>query len=237
MFQQNRNLLGHIPLHHFAPRAALRLAVERVIARAFRHRAAEYIVQTPTMARELQRWHGGQPSIRVLPFADPACASAAAERNWDFVYVADGSAHKNHRRLLQAWVLLAQQGLRPRLALTLGVHDHSLIAEVDALCHDTGIEVRNQGVVTHDQVPALYKASRALIYPSLGESFGLPLLEARQVGLPILAAELDYVATCANPYRASTRCRPYRSRVQCAAFSNSPSPSSQYKALRHFGPR
>jgi glycosyltransferase involved in cell wall biosynthesis len=38
-----------------------------------------------------------------------------------------------------------------------------------------------------------------LIYPSLFESFGLPLLEARQAGLPIIAAELDYVRDIVEP--------------------------------------
>jgi glycosyltransferase involved in cell wall biosynthesis len=199
VFQQNRIHLGLMPLHNFGPRTALRLALERVIARAFRHHAADYIVQTPTMARELQRWHGGRPSIRVLPFADPVCVPATAEPSWDFVYVADGVVHKNHQRLLQAWVLLAQQGLRPRLALTLGARDQALIDQVDELRRSTGVEVDNHGVITHEQVLALYGRSRALIYPSLGESFGLPLLEARQVGLPILAAELDYVRDVCEP--------------------------------------
>lgn len=230
VFHQNRIHLGLMPLRHFAPRIALRLAVERVIARAFRHHAAEYIVQTPTMARELQRWHGGQPSIRVLPFADAACAPAVAGRSWDFVYVADGSAHKNHRRLLQAWALLAQQGLRPRLALTLGARDHSLIDEVDALRRVTGIEVHNQGVMTHEHVLALYEASRALIYPSLGESFGLPLLEARQVGLPILAAELDYVRDVCEPVQSFDPLSPISIARAVRRFLEQPEPVLQMQS-------
>ena len=41
--------------------------------------------------------------------------------------------------------------------------------------------------------------SRALIYPSTLESFGLPLIEARDAGLPILASELDYVRDTVDP--------------------------------------
>ena len=33
----------------------------------------------------------------------------------------------------------------------------------------------------------------AIIYPSLGESFGLPLLEARLLNKPVIAADLSYV--------------------------------------------
>ena len=45
----------------------------------------------------------------------------------------------------------------------------------------------------------LYKNSRALIYPSTLESFGLPLLEAATCGLPVLASELDYVRDIVSP--------------------------------------
>jgi hypothetical protein len=203
VFQQNRNYLGLTPLRQFAPRTALRLAFERLVSRVFRGHADEYIVQTPTMARALSAWHGGEPVIRVLPFAGPAPAPAPAQAvavpAWDFVYVSDGEAHKNHRRLFQAWGLLAAQGIRPRLALTLGPRDKALADEADALRESTGAEVHNLGHVSHAKVLALYAAARALIFPSLGESFGLPLIEARQLGLPILASELDFVRDVCEP--------------------------------------
>jgi glycosyltransferase involved in cell wall biosynthesis len=37
------------------------------------------------------------------------------------------------------------------------------------------------------------------LFPSLGESFGLPLIEAQAMGLPILAAELDFVRDVCAP--------------------------------------
>ena len=49
------------------------------------------------------------------------------------------------------------------------------------------------------EIEALYKKSRAVVYPSTLESFGLPLIEARQAGLPIVAAELDYVRDVVEP--------------------------------------
>ena len=39
----------------------------------------------------------------------------------------------------------------------------------------------------------------ALIYPSKIESFGLPLIEADAMNLPIIAAELDYVRDICSP--------------------------------------
>lgn len=204
VFQQNRNFLGHIPLSNFSMRTATRLAVERLISWQFRHRVDEYVVQTQSMARDLIRWYGnrGKPAVRTIPFMEalpefPKESTIAPD--WDFVYVADGETHKNHRCLLEAWRVLAQQGLRPKLALTLGARDGALEQFIAALRAECGAEVHNLGQMPHEQVIGLYRRTRALIFPSLGESFGLPLIEAQQLGVPIVASELDYVRDVCEP--------------------------------------
>jgi glycosyltransferase involved in cell wall biosynthesis len=55
------------------------------------------------------------------------------------------------------------------------------------------------GFLPHHELIELYSSVRYLIYPSLYESFGIPLLEAKQAGLSIVAAELDYVRDSINP--------------------------------------
>ncbi len=45
------------------------------------------------------------------------------------------------------------------------------------------------GNVSDADLPSLYAASRAFIYPSLYEGFGLPVLEAMACGTPVIAAE------------------------------------------------
>jgi glycosyltransferase involved in cell wall biosynthesis len=209
VFQQNRNYLGLTPLSAFAWRTALRLAFERTASRLFKGRVALYIVQTPTMARELTRWLGGpapQPAasaVAVQAFVDVLPAQACLRRQpmatWDFVYVSDGEAHKNHRRLFEAWQLLASTGLRPRLALTLGERDQGLAREAALLHERAGLQIHNLGHLPRDQVLALYGQARALIFPSTSESFGLPLVEAHQLGLPVLAPERDYVRDVCIP--------------------------------------
>jgi glycosyltransferase involved in cell wall biosynthesis len=44
-----------------------------------------------------------------------------------------------------------------------------------------------------------YREAGALIYPSTMESLGLPLLEARAAGLPVIASERDYVRDLVVP--------------------------------------
>src|SRR6185295_12536495 len=44
------------------------------------------------------------------------------------------------------------------------------------------------GSVSEDRVHALYRGALALVYPSLYEGFGLPLVEAMASGTPVLAS-------------------------------------------------
>jgi len=204
LFQQNRNYLGQVPLAAFGWKTRQRLRFEQAISRWLRHRVARYWVQTPSMARAVQAWYGLTPAdIRVLPFAPPAPPPAVpAVPRWDFVYVADGEAHKNHRLLVEAWRLLAEQGLRPSLALTLSTRDTALADWVQAQAQAHGLAIINLGPLPHAEVLALYAQARALVFPSRGESFGLPLIEARQAGLPILAGEMDFVRDVCTPVQA-----------------------------------
>ena len=43
------------------------------------------------------------------------------------------------------------------------------------------------------------KSSNALIFPSYFESFGLPLLEAKNLNIDIVASEKDYVRDMVDP--------------------------------------
>jgi glycosyltransferase involved in cell wall biosynthesis len=55
------------------------------------------------------------------------------------------------------------------------------------------VSVRNVvflGHVPASNVPALYSGSDALIYPSLYEGFGLPVLEAYKLGVPVLTSNV-----------------------------------------------
>lgn len=207
IFQQNRNYLKLNPLSQFAWKTRIRISFERFVSRAFRYRATEYIVQTPSMQRALTQWYGndpsrGKPVIRVLPFMDDLVLERSVVNpppTWDFVYVSDGEAHKNHRTLLAAWRLLAAEGLRPSLALTLGVRDGALVQEIEQACAVGGLSILNLGQLPRDAVMDVYRSARALIFPSVSESFGLPLIEATLAGLPILAPELDYVRDVCSP--------------------------------------
>ncbi|MCH8149869.1 MAG: glycosyltransferase [Planctomycetes bacterium] len=207
-FVQNANLVGLIPPAFLGLRLRLRCFVERAIAHLGKRRVARYVVQTPTMREALLRWYGpGAPEVLVEPFLDleklqAVCAAALAPqgRRWDFIYVSDGPPHKNHRRLFQAWRLLAEQGEFPRLALTLHPErDTALRAELSVMVQRHGLRIEDLGQMAHGELLKTYHQAGALLFPSFAESFGIPLIEAAAAGLPILAPELDYVRDVCDP--------------------------------------
>lgn len=208
VFVQNRYLIDDVKLGEFPLGVRLRLSVERFWFSMKLSNASECIVQTPTMKRLLEINTGGQVPVRILPFvAEPngyvrsLLQRDAQNRNdYDFVYVASGEPHKNHRRLIEAWCLLAEQGSFPSLCLTLDEGRFAGVCrEIDLMRQRYGLKVVNVGSLSHQEVLQLYRKADAAIYPSTFESFGLPLIEARQAGLPVLASELDYVRDVIDP--------------------------------------
>lgn len=208
VFVQNRYLVDDVKLNEFPLRVRLRLGMERLWLSKKMSNANEFIVQTPTMKRLLEIKTQGRVPVRVLPFTAVSSGYAHSlpqaqvqnENNHDFVYVASGEPHKNHRRLIEAWSLLAEEGLFPSLCLTLDEARFArLCREIEAMRQRYGLKLKNAGELSHQDVLALYGKAGAAIYPSTFESFGLPLIEARQAGLPVLASELDYVRDVFDP--------------------------------------
>ena len=54
-------------------------------------------------------------------------------------------------------------------------------------------------MVNSSDMAGILKSSTALIYPSKIESFGMPLIEAQILNIPVIASELDYVRDIVVP--------------------------------------
>lgn len=59
------------------------------------------------------------------------------------------------------------------------------------------------GTIPYEQVCTMYRSCDALVFPSYIETFGLPLIEAAMVGLPILAADLPYAREVLDGYEGA----------------------------------
>jgi hypothetical protein len=105
-------------------------------------------------------------------------------------YPANMWPHKNHLMLILALHRL-RQAYGKTLSLVLTGDDMGQWAALEELAkhfHLQG-EVRYLGYVDADEVSALYRGAAMLIFPSLFEGFGIPLVEAMALGCPIAAAD------------------------------------------------
>jgi glycosyltransferase involved in cell wall biosynthesis len=208
VFIQNRFLVECVTLNHFSIKSRIRLTIERLWLNIRMMNVDEFIVQTPTMKRLLDIKTRGNVPVRVLPFVtksnryknDNLRLNHHIGSSYNFLYVASGEQHKNHINLIEAWCLLAEDGLFPSLCLTLDEDFFvDLCGFIRYMKDRHGLHVFNAGLLSHDQTLSLYGKSDAIIYPSKFESFGLPLIEAMQAGLPVLASELDFVRDVLDP--------------------------------------
>jgi glycosyltransferase involved in cell wall biosynthesis len=152
----------------------------------------------------LNNFLGGRIKIALAPFLEirkkSFQKSHICTRKYDFIYIATGEEHKNHLTLINAWCTLAKDSIFPTLGLTLNEDSSSkLIIYLDGCIKKYGLKISNLGYLGRQDVDELMEESSALIYPSKLESFGLPLIEASNAGLPILAPELDFVRDIINP--------------------------------------
>ena len=104
-------------------------------------------------------------------------------------YPAAGYPHKNHRILETAAGVPAIRTIVSRISLTLDAPSAKPGDEL--LCY--------LGRLDSDAMRDQYSSTDALIFPSLEESFGLPLVEAMTIGLPIVCADRPYARhLCGN---------------------------------------
>ncbi len=115
-------------------------------------------------------------------------------------FLGNTDAKKNAARTLKAYSLYLQQSTvkRPLLIADLGwehidkLLEQEVISEIRPYLHAPGY-------IVNSDLSTLYNSAFAFLYPSLRESFGIPMLEAMACGTPIITSN-----TSAMPEVAGT---------------------------------
>jgi len=101
------------------------------------------------------------------------------------LYVGYRGEHKNFRVLAEAMTDSALGGLE---LVLVGGGDQ--VAEVQSWTGSARSRLHHLQRVSDTQLRALYAASVALVFPSLYEGFGFPLVEAMSCGAPVVASDI-----------------------------------------------
>ena len=111
-----------------------------------------------------------------------------------FLAVGTVEPRKNLITLLRAYKKLLDAGCRePRLVIVgpRGWKYNPIMEYIKE--QDLEDRVVFTGYVPDEHLPALYNRARALVYPSVYEGFGLPLVEAMSCGIPVIASNLTSI--------------------------------------------
>jgi glycosyltransferase involved in cell wall biosynthesis len=126
--------------------------------------------------------------------SDPLPAPTASESDRPtFVVLSTIEARKNHLMLLRIWSKLIDElgSQAPRL-LIIGQRGWEAEPVFDLLDHSEKLRghVVELSRCSDSQLSDHLASARALLFPSLAEGYGLPLVEALGIGVPVIASDL-----------------------------------------------
>jgi len=168
--------------------------------RIFNYNTDKWIVQTDNVRATIKRlFNIKKEEVWVRPFFRnyPLLPEKKLSRN-AFLYVSDAYPHKNHERLFKAFEKINSGNKNIVLYTTIDEQKEEYIALVKKY-QQNGVNIINLGFTTDIDIVALYKKADCIIFPSTAESLGLGLIEAAQMGLPVIASDLPFVHAVIEP--------------------------------------
>lgn len=108
--------------------------------------------------------------------------------------VSNRKAHKNEPRVVTAF---AKANINNNIRLILTGHASE---QLMVLCKQLGVEHRVSfvGHVAEADLPGLYRGALLLLFPSLYEGFGLPVVEAMASGIPVITSKTTSLSEVAG---------------------------------------
>jgi len=114
------------------------------------------------------------------------------KKKYDLCYVSLAHPHKNHKLLFDALEILGKKGLSISVVVTIEDFKEDLISHLNCINDLYKIQIINLGVMSKTDVCKLYQQTKCLVFPSTDETLGLSLVEAVEMGLDVIAADLSY---------------------------------------------
>ncbi|MDR2040190.1 MAG: glycosyltransferase family 4 protein [Bacteroidales bacterium] len=109
------------------------------------------------------------------------------------LFLGNTDPKKNTLRVLKAYDLYIQQSENPLPLLILDIKEK----HIDTFLKEAGIDrqikkmLRLCDYVPNKDMPYIYNGAQVFLYPSLHESFGIPILEAMSCGVPVITSNVS----------------------------------------------
>lgn len=162
------------------------------LVRDHAHRADHIVVNSAYTAGEVhQRLDVPRACITVCRGGSPGWSPrSAAPPAGHILFVGTLEPRKNIGGLLDAYTALLQRVSDPPLLLLAGRAAPGAQRWLERLNHAPLYgRVRHLGYVSDEERRRLYEEARLLVLPSFNEGFGLPVIEAMSIGVPVVASD------------------------------------------------
>lgn len=135
---------------------------------------------------------------------------ALPTRSLYFLYIGRHDPYKNLHRIIAAFAALPNNG-DYELWLA-GPHDKRYTPVLQAQVEELGItnRVKFLNYVPYSELPKIINGASVLVFPSLWEGFGFPVLEAMACGTPVITSNLSSLPEVAGD--AAILINPYNTR-------------------------
>jgi|SRR5215469_3678979 len=154
-------------------------------------RAARILTGSEFTRKQIIDWSGVSPEkvMKVGYGVDSTYQPEGGSYGLPFPYllsVSNRKPHKNEFRIVEAF---AEAKLDSQIHMVFtGKPTADLARWIEK--RGVGSRVEFVGMVAEERLPSLYRGAQALIFPSLYEGFGLPIVEAMACGTPVVTSNL-----------------------------------------------
>jgi glycosyltransferase involved in cell wall biosynthesis len=194
-----------LPEAHTLKKRVLTASLIPTVAR----KAARILVPSESTRRDVIRLLGVDPGrLRLVPYAASPSYRALAEgpealavrgvRPPYFLYVGTLEPRKNLARALRAFVRVAAEFPEHQFVIVgqAGWKYAEILREAGR--PELADRVVRTGYLPEAELPLFYNHAVALVYPSLYEGFGLPVIEAMACGAPVLTSRTSSLGEIAH---------------------------------------
>lgn len=186
----------------------------------YAEKADRIITVTDTVKQDIVSCYGINPSKITTIYNGTPFVETGTETEYSaapisglnetpyFLYVGSLHPRKNIVRIVEAFCLM-KKATNAHIKLVLTGRKAWLSEEISHALNESGCQkdIILTGYLEREQIQSLLSGSLALLYPSIMEGFGLPIVEAFKAGVPVITSDVGAMKEVAGS--AALLCNAY----------------------------